>query len=358
MLLLHVLGQPLLGASGAVDQFPLVAEEHVEITVVPLRRIGLPGAFDTAGRGVDTLPGAEGVLPAQTHLFKRRGFRFGADQLGIAGAMRLAEGVAAGDQRHGFFVVHRHAGEGFAHILAGSDRVRITVWPFGIDIDQAHLHRGQRVFQVTLAAVALVTQPFGFAAPVDVFFRFPDIFAAAGKTEGLEAHRFQGDVARQDHQIGPGDFVAILLFDRPQQAARLVEIAVVGPTVERGETLVAGAAAPAPVKGPVSAGAVPGHADEQTAIVAPVGRPPVLRTGHQRGEVFLERRVIEFLEFLGIVEPFFHRAGLAGMLVQDLEIQLLRPPVGIRLGADRRAGAAHRGEWALAFVAHESLLFV
>jgi hypothetical protein len=31
--------------------------------------------------------------------------------------MGLAEGVATGDQRHGFLVVHRHAAEGRADVL-------------------------------------------------------------------------------------------------------------------------------------------------------------------------------------------------------------------------------------------------
>ena len=61
----------------------------------------------------------------------------------------LAEGMAAGDQRHGFFVIHRHAGEGFANVTcAEATRVRLAIRAFGIDVNQAHLHGGQRVFQV------------------------------------------------------------------------------------------------------------------------------------------------------------------------------------------------------------------
>ena len=157
--------------------------------------------------------------------------------------------------------------------------------------------------------------------------------ATAAEAEGLEAHRLERAVAGQDHQVGPGDLVAVLLLDGPQQPARLVEVAVVGPAVDRREALIAGAAAAAPVRDAVGARAVPGHADEQAAVVAPVGRPPVLRIRHQRVEVLLQRGEVELLEFLGVVELLAHRVGLRRVLVQDLEVQPVGPPVAVRLGA-------------------------
>jgi hypothetical protein len=45
--------------------------------------------------------------------------------------MGLADGVAAAGQRRGFFVVHRHAGEGFAHMQRGAGRVGLAVHAFG-----------------------------------------------------------------------------------------------------------------------------------------------------------------------------------------------------------------------------------
>jgi hypothetical protein len=94
-------------------------------------RVRLPGAFDAAGGGVHALAGAEGVLPAQAHFFDGA-LRVRADQRRVARAVRLAEGVAAGDERDGFFVVHRHAGEGLAHIAARSHRVGVAVGPSGL----------------------------------------------------------------------------------------------------------------------------------------------------------------------------------------------------------------------------------
>src|SRR5208337_1677570 len=116
--------------------------------------------------------------------------------------------------------------------------------------------------KITVAAVALVRQPLGFRAPVDVLFGLPHIRAPAAKTERLEAHRLEGDVARENHQVGPGDLPAVFLLDRPQQPARLVEVHVVRPTVERREALLARSGTAAAVADAVRAGAVPRHSNE------------------------------------------------------------------------------------------------
>jgi hypothetical protein len=81
--------------------------------------------------------------------------------------MALAEGVPAGDERDGLFVVHGHAGEGLADVTAGGDRIRVAVRAFRVHVDQAHLHGGQRVFEIPVAAVTALglvarSQPFLF----------------------------------------------------------------------------------------------------------------------------------------------------------------------------------------------------
>ena len=139
-------------------------------------------------------------------------------------------------------------------------------------------------------------------APVHVLVRLPHVRTAAAEAEGPEAHRLQRDVAGEDDQVGPGDLLAVLLLDRPEQAARLVDVDVVGPAVERGEALLAAAAAAAAVGDAVGPGGVPGHADELRPVVAEVRRPPVLRVGHQLDQVLLQRLVVEALEFLRVVE--------------------------------------------------------
>lgn len=327
------LGDPLVRAGRALGQFPLVAEQVLEEVVAPLRGRGGPGHFQAAGDGVGALAGAEAAAPAQALFFDAGRFRLRPHVGGRTGPVGLAEGVAARDQRDRLFIVHRHAGERLADVPGRRDRIGVAVRAFRIDVDQAHLDRGERVLQIAIAGVALVAQPGGFGTPVDILFRLPHILAPAGEAEGLEAHRLQRDVAREDHEVGPRNVAAVLLLDRPQQPARLVEVGVVGPAVERREALLAGTGAAAAVAGAVRAGAVPCHADEQRAVVAEVGRPPVLRGGHQREQVLLHGRQVQALEGLRIVEVRVHRIGLGRVLVQDLQVQLVGPPVTVGYAA-------------------------
>ena len=108
--------------------------------------------------------------------------------------------------------------------------------------------------------------------------------------------------------------LAVLLLDRPQQPAGLVEVAVVGPAVQRREALHAGAGAAAAVADAVGAGAVPGHADEERAVVAEVGRPPVLRGRQHLVDVPRQRVEVEGLEGRGVVEVRAQRVGLGRCL--------------------------------------------
>ena len=241
--------------------------------------------------------------------------------------------------------------ESLADIAGRRNRIGIAVRSLRIHVDQAHLHRAERILQLAFAAVAFVAKPSPLRPPVE-FFRFPDVGAAAAEAKRLKAHRLQCDVAGKNHEVGPGDLPAVLLLDRPQQAARLVQVRVVGPAIERREALLAGAGAAAAVGDAVRARAVPCHADEQAAVVTEVGWPPVLRVGHQRTQVLDHRIEIKALEFLRIVERLAHRVGQGRMLVESLKVQLVRPPVTIRpaytsrvhdraLAGTRVSGCAH-----------------
>ena len=363
VLLPDVLRHPLPGAGGALHQLPLIAEEHVEIAHVPAGRVRLPGSLDAAGDGVHPLTGPEGVLPAQAHLLEGRGLRRGADQGRVAGTMAFAKGVTAGHQGDGFLVVHGHAGEGFADVATGGHWVGVAIRAFGVDVDEAHLNRSQGVCQLPIAGVTALglvagRQPFGLGTPIDVVLRFPDILASATKAESLEAHGLEGAVAGQNQEIRPGDLVAVFLLDGPEEPPRLVQVGVIGPTVDGGETLITGAGAAAPIRDAVGARVVPSHADEEAAVVSPVGGPPVLGIRHQGMEVLLQRGQVELLEFLGIVELPAQGVGLGGVLVQDLEVEFVGPPVLIGLIADFGAGAVDSSKWALGFVGHGDLLRV
>ncbi len=347
VLFLKADGAPDPCARRALGLFPLVFEQDVEIAHVPARRGRGPCAFEARRDGVDALAALPARQPAEAHRLDRRGFGLRTDMAGRAGAMRLAEGVAAGGERHRLVVVHGHAGEGLADVAARGDRVRIAVRSFRVHVDQAHLHRGKRVLEIALARIAAVglvagRQPLGLGAPVDVLLRLPGIGAAAAEAEGLEAHRFQRDVAGEHDQVGPGKPVAVFLLDRPQEPARLVEVAVVRPRIERRETLLAAAGAAAPVAGAVGARRVPGHADEQPAVMSVVGRPPLLRFGHQRREVPLHGRQVELLEFGRVVERRAHGVGQGRVLVKDPEVELVRPPVAVRAHSHARRSVHDR----------------
>ena len=182
--------------------------------------------------------------------------------------------------------------------------------------------------ELTLAAVALVAEPGAFWTP-EQFLGLPGVGPAAGEAEGLEAHGLQRDVADEDEEVGPGDGLAVLLLDRPQQAAGLVEVGVVRPAVERREALLTAAGAAAAVRGAIGPGAMPGQADEQAAVVAEIGGPPVLGVGHQGVEVGDHRIEIETLECRGVVEVGAQRVGTRIVLVEPFEAQVLRPPVAV-----------------------------
>ena len=185
---------------------------------------------------------------------------------------------------------------------------------------------------MAVAGIPLVTEPLALRAPVDVVLRLPDILAAAAEAEGLKPHRFERHVARQHHQIGPGECPAVFLLDRPEQATGLIEIGVVGPAVERGKPLRAVSGTSPSVADAIGAGAVPGHADEKRPVVAVVSRPPGLGGRHQRGDVFFDGREVEGLKSFGVVKILVHRTALRRVLMKDLEVELVRPPVAIRVG--------------------------
>ena len=195
----HVPGRPLPSARGAFDQLPFMAEQRVEIAIVPRCRIGFPSAFDTAGNRVNAPAAAKAVCPAEPHLFDRRAFWLPANLGRVTGTVRFAKGMAASDQGDRLLVVHGHPGEGLSDVSTGGNRVGRSIGSLRIDIDQTHLHRREGARQLTVAAVARVAEPGVFSAPVDVFFGFPDIDAPPAEAEGLEPHGFQSAVASQDH---------------------------------------------------------------------------------------------------------------------------------------------------------------
>src|SRR6202008_1912227 len=111
--------------------------------------------------------------------------------------------------------------------------------------------------------------------------------------------------------------------------ARLIEVCIVWPAIERCEALRTGAGPATAVTDAVCAGTVPRHADEERSIVPVVRRPPRLRVRHQGIEVLDDRLEIESLELLGVVEFRTHRVREGRVLMQDFQVELVGPPIGI-----------------------------
>src|SRR5690606_31954774 len=94
----------------------LVLEQVRQEAVAPPGRGARPGDLETTGDRVGPLARAVRVLPAEALLLDRGRLRGLSDVVGRSGAVGLAERVAAGDERDGLLVVHRHAPEGLPDV--------------------------------------------------------------------------------------------------------------------------------------------------------------------------------------------------------------------------------------------------
>ena len=227
------------------------------------------------------------VLPSKTLLLNGSRVRLGFNIVGRGGTVGLAESVATSDQGNSFLVVHGHAAESCADVPSRGDGVRNTIGTLRVDVDQTHVRGRQRVLEIALVNVLglhlglvavhhtvlcqtglavgvanVVAQPSGLSTPVYGLIGLPLVRAATSETEGLDSHvlesnckavsiidsmlmkmwKFPLTIASEEDQVSPRDLVAVLLLDRPQQAASLVDGDVVGPAVEWSEALLATAA--------------------------------------------------------------------------------------------------------------------
>src|SRR5262252_1517685 len=95
-----VLRLPLMRAGRALREFPLVAEQVLEVVVAPLRGRRGPGDFQAAGDRVSALAGAEFVSPAKALLGEVSRFGIRSTIGSRGGSVSLAEAMAADDERH------------------------------------------------------------------------------------------------------------------------------------------------------------------------------------------------------------------------------------------------------------------
>mmetsp|Transcript_97870 Transcript_97870/g.310407 ORF Transcript_97870/g.310407 Transcript_97870/m.310407 type:complete len:269 (+) Transcript_97870:185-991(+) len=111
---------PLPVATWAEVLLPGVAPKEPEELVVPAGGPRRPRPLETAGEGVLALAAAAHARPRVRGVLQRR--RPGAEG---ARAVRLAEGVAAADERHRLRVVHAHAAKGVADVSGAARGVGI-----------------------------------------------------------------------------------------------------------------------------------------------------------------------------------------------------------------------------------------
>lgn len=97
----------------------------------------------------------------------------------------------------------------------------------------------------------------------------------------------------------------------------------------------------------VSTSAVPCHTDEETTVVTEVSGPPILGVGHDGRNVLLESSIVKALEGLGVVEVLAERIGGRVVLTEDVQAELLWPPVTVAGAAAANVHGTVHGALAL-----------
>ena len=195
---------PLLCAGRALRQLPFEAEQVLKKVVAPLCWRSRPCAFEAAGNRVACITTAISIFPPETLLSDARTSWCCTHVLArISSTMGFTERMPTGNESNSFFVIHRHATKGLADVTCRSKRIWFSVRTFRIHIDESHLYCRKRILQVAFTGIAFVAQPGRFSTPVYIFLRFPNIFTPAGETESLKAHRLEGAITGEYHQVCP-----------------------------------------------------------------------------------------------------------------------------------------------------------
>jgi len=122
------LPRQLPGAGRTLLQLPLVTEEHLEVAAIQV--VGLGFQAPSIRCGGKSLPcrcrnGCCSPAPCSSMLAASGGGHHSAQDSPAPGPCRKV--WRAGNQGHGFLVVHRHAGKGFAHIATRSQPDRAAI---------------------------------------------------------------------------------------------------------------------------------------------------------------------------------------------------------------------------------------
>ena len=85
---------------------------------------------------------------------------------------------------------------------------------------------------------------------------------------------------------------------------------------------------------------MPGHSNEEAAVVPVVCGPPILAVRHQSVEVLLEGGIIHGIEGFFVTEIGVHGVGFSSVLVKNAEVELVWPPIGVGGAAAWCGGSA------------------
>ena len=163
---IHSLGVHCVAPAGTLRQLPLVAEQVVEVIVVPLHRVGCPCAFQAAGDRIGAFAAAKAALPAQALLLDAGSLGFGTDVAGPdRSTMGFAKRVSAGNERNRLLVIHRHAAERLSNV-PWLQRVDLGFRSAPADSRRSGPSDGaERHLEIPVAGVALVFKPFVSSCP-------------------------------------------------------------------------------------------------------------------------------------------------------------------------------------------------
>ena len=321
-----ILWLPLHCARRAAGLLPVVSKQVRQIHYRPLGWRRRPGALETRGHCVLSISFTATILPSHALLNDGLASRFWPDTIiRLVGTVCFAKGVPACNQRNRLLVIHRHTPKSFANIVRGENRVGVAIRTLWVHVDETHLHRSQPFTELASFGIALISQHFCLWTPVNPL-RLPVISATAGKTKCLEAHIFHGHIPGKYHQISPGDLVAVLLLDGPKQPSGLVQVAVIGPAVQRFKPLLTTVCASTAVGSPIGTRAVPSHTNKERSVVTIVSRPPGLRCGQRVIDIRFQRLEIQSSKLRGVIKISAQGIVTALVLAQRRQIEAGRPP--------------------------------
>ena len=165
----------------------------------------------------------------------------------VTRTVRLAECMAAGDQRDGLFIVHRHAAERFTDIVRRGGRIRLAIG--ALPGSRRSAPSALRPGPAQARARRSSAYPPSTCSPFPNSHPNPAPKRPRGRPPNpkvlkpmVSSATFPGRIIKSAHEI----LLAVFLLDRPQQPPRLVQVDVVRPAVERSKALLAAPPPPRP----------------------------------------------------------------------------------------------------------------